>query len=261
MKASSRLAAPRASISFCGASQASTLPACISEMRSQRIPSFMKCVVTKIVTPCLRDRSISSSQKLSRATGSTPEVGSSRIRICGSCRTATASESRWRRPIGRSSASASRCGAEAESLDQLRRCAPSPSPAGGDRGARAGPGSGGRSARRRARTPASCSRGSCAPPCCRLRRSCRRASRSLRWAAAGPVSIFMVVDLPQPLEPRKPKISPRSIDSVTWSTAVKLPKRRVRPWASMAISALPAARGGIVELRVAACASLRAAAR
>ena len=44
-----------------------------------------------------------------------------------------------------------------------------------------------------------------------------------------PVSIFMVVDLPQPLEPRKPKISPRSIDSVTWSTAVKLPKRRVRP--------------------------------
>ena len=38
-----------------------------------------------------------------------------------------------------------------------------------------------------------------------------------------PVSIFIVVDLPQPLEPRKPKISPRSIDSVTWSTAVKVP--------------------------------------
>ena len=51
-----------------------------------------------------------------------------------------------------------------------------------------------------------------------------------------PVSIFIVVDLPQPLEPRKPKISPRSIDSVTWSTAVKLPKRRVRPCASIAIS-------------------------
>ena len=29
----------------------------MSEMRSQRIPSFMKCVVTKIVTPCLRERS------------------------------------------------------------------------------------------------------------------------------------------------------------------------------------------------------------
>ena len=30
-----------------------------------------------------------------------------------------------------------------------------------------------------------------------------------------PVSIFIVVDLPQPFEPRKPKISPRSIESVT----------------------------------------------
>ena len=59
-----------------------------------------------------------------------------------------------------------------------------------------------------------------------------------------PVSIFMVVDLPQPFEPRKPKISPRSIDSVTWSTAVKSPKRRVRPLASMAISgSLPRAAG------------------
>ena len=28
---------------------------------------------------------------------------------------------------------------------------------------------------------------------------------------SSPVNIFMVVDLPQPLEPRKPKISPRSI--------------------------------------------------
>ncbi len=45
-------------MSSCGASQASTLPACMSEMRSQRMPSFMKCVVTKIVTPCLRERSI-----------------------------------------------------------------------------------------------------------------------------------------------------------------------------------------------------------
>ena len=34
---------------------------------------------------------------------------------------------------------------------------------------------------------------------------------------------------------------------VTWSTAVKSPKRRVRPLASMAISALPAARGGMVS--------------
>src|SRR6476620_3190933 len=59
-----------------------------------------------------------------------------------------------------------------------------------------------------------------------------------------PVSIFMVVDLPQPFEPRKPKISPRSIDSVTWSTAVNLPNRQVRPCASMAIPARPGGRGG-----------------
>ncbi|CAM4054846.1 hypothetical protein COEX109129_06080 [Corallococcus exiguus] len=94
MKAVSRLSAFRASMSFWGLSAASTLPAFMREMRSQRIPSFMKCVVTKMVTPCLRDRSINSSQKLSRATGSTPDVGSSRMRICGPCSTATASESR-----------------------------------------------------------------------------------------------------------------------------------------------------------------------
>ena len=64
---------------------------------------------------------------------------------------------------------------------------------------------------------------------------------------SNPVSIFMVVDLPQPFEPRKPKISPRSIDSVTWSTATKLPNRRVKPLASIAISALPAGRGGMIN--------------
>ncbi len=52
----------------------------------------MKWVETKIVTPWLRDRSISNSQNRSRASGSTPEVGSSRISISGSCTTATASD-------------------------------------------------------------------------------------------------------------------------------------------------------------------------
>jgi hypothetical protein len=45
----------------------------------------------------------------------------------------------------------------------------------------------------------------------------------------------MVVVLPQPLEPRKPKISPRSMRKLTRSTAVKSPKRMVRPSASMAM--------------------------
>ncbi len=43
------------------------------------------------------------------------------------------------------------------------------------------------------------------------------------------------------------RFSPRSIESVTWSTAVKVPKRQVRPSASMAISVLPAGRGGMVS--------------
>ena len=104
MKASSSVAAPRAAISAAGVSVASTRPAFISEMRSQRSASFMKWVETKIVTPWLRDRSISSSQNPSRASGSTPEVGSSRISISGSCTIATASDSRWRMPSGRSPA-------------------------------------------------------------------------------------------------------------------------------------------------------------
>ena len=57
----------------------------------------------------------------------------------------------------------------------------------------------------------------------------------------------MVVVLPQPLEPRKPKISPRSIRKLTWSTAVKSPKRRVSPSASIATRRRSAARGGIAR--------------
>ena len=52
-------------------------------MRSQRAASFMKWVEMKMVTPCSRDCSISSRQNSSRASGSTPEVGSSRISSSG----------------------------------------------------------------------------------------------------------------------------------------------------------------------------------
>ena len=79
----------------------------MSEMRSQRIASFMKWVEMKIVMWSFRDRSMSSSQNSSRATGSTPDVGSSRINISGSWMIATASESRWRTPSGNLSASTS----------------------------------------------------------------------------------------------------------------------------------------------------------
>ena len=74
-------------------SQASTAPACINEIRSQRIASFMKCVETKIVTPLAAREVDQNSQNSSRATGSTPEVGSSSRSMSGSCNTATARES------------------------------------------------------------------------------------------------------------------------------------------------------------------------
>ena len=80
-------------------------PACISETRSQRSASFTKCVERKMVTPSSRDRRMSCSQKLSRAIGSTPDVGSSRISTSGRCSTAVASCRRWRTPRGSESGS------------------------------------------------------------------------------------------------------------------------------------------------------------
>src|SRR5579884_80157 len=57
-----------------------------------------------------------------------------------------------------------------------------------------------------------------------------RASPSV--GASSPQRMRMVVDLPAPLGPRKPKISPRATSSVTWSTAMNSPKRftRSRSW-------------------------------
>jgi hypothetical protein len=58
MNASSSLLMPRRCVSSFAVPTASTLPAFISEMRSQRSASFMKWVETKIVTPSSRDRLI-----------------------------------------------------------------------------------------------------------------------------------------------------------------------------------------------------------
>ena len=53
----------------------------------------------------------------------------------------------------------------------------------------------------------------------------------------------MVVDLPAPFAPRKPKISPCCTSSVMPSTATKSPKRLVRPSSSTAAAMASAARG------------------
>ena len=51
-----------------------------------------------------------------------------------------------------------------------------------------------------------------------------------------PVSICMVVVLPAPLGPRKPRISPRFNSRLMSSTTVCAPKRRDSPWAETVIS-------------------------
>ena len=62
MNVSSKVLLPRARMSAVGVSQASTLPACMSEIRSHRSASFMKCVEMKMVTLRSRDSLMSSSQ-------------------------------------------------------------------------------------------------------------------------------------------------------------------------------------------------------
>ena len=54
----------------------------------------------------------------------------------------------------------------------------------------------------------------------------------------------MVVDLPAPLGPRKPKISPRAMWKLTWSTATKSPNRLTRPSAIDLVELFAAARIG-----------------
>ena len=72
----------------------------MKEMRSQRAASFMKWVVTKMVILSSRDIRNRCRQNMSRAAGSTPDVGSSKISTSGRCRQAAASCSRWRMPSG-----------------------------------------------------------------------------------------------------------------------------------------------------------------
>src|SRR6185369_7664306 len=52
-----------------------------------------------------------------------------------------------------------------------------------------------------------------------------------------PVSICIVVVLPAPFGPRKPRISPRFNSMLTLLTAVWAPNLRERPWAETVISA------------------------
>src|ERR1035441_3808366 len=61
------------------------------------------------------------------------------------------------------------------------------------------------------------------------------------------VSILIVVVLPAPLEPSKPKTSPALTARVTASTAVNVPKRRVRAWISRTVSLIGTPKYGVNE--------------
>ena len=175
-------------------------------MRSQRSASFMKCVEMKIVTWSCRASAIRRRQKLSRATGSTPEVGSSRISSSGLRTMATASDRRWRTPMGRFSGSASR------TASRLKRAAISSTRANLGLGHVEQPGVQHQVLfhrqlavqREGLRHVADAAARVDVPRIDLLAEQPGAAS----LAGSRPVSIFMVVDLPQPFEPRKPKISP-----------------------------------------------------
>ena len=92
---------------------------------------------------------------------------------------------------------------------------------------------------------ATCSRPDCATFRSLASSGWPNSSASPSLAGNNPVSIFIVVVLPQPFEPTKPKISPRSIVKLTWSTAVKSPNRRVRSRAAMTGSVSTMRRGGM----------------
>ena len=101
-------------------------------------------------------------------------------------------------------------------------------------------GSGPRSGRHTARTSAPCSRGA------RELRPCRAAGRipatrpSPAVGLSSPQSIRNVVDLPAPLGPSSPKISPRDTSNEMSDAAVKSPKRLVSARASITGSDEPA---------------------
>ena len=135
--------------------------------------------------------------------------------------------------------------AQFEPRQARRRCA-APAPRGpGRRRGRRSAGSPAPTARHRARSAAPCSRCGRAP---RRGRAADPAPATRALPPDGrsrPHSMRKMVDLPAPFGPSRPKISPRATAKLTWSTAVKSPKRRTRSRTSIAGPVRrPALRGG-----------------
>ena len=108
------------------------------------------------------------------------------------------------------------------------------SPAAGRRPRRRTSGSRRPSCPRTARTSGTCSRSAAAPGRGGAPRPRRAPARCPDFGRRVPVSIRIVVVLPDPFGPRKPKTSPRGTSKSMPSTAVKSPKVLVRPRTEMA---------------------------
>ena len=137
---------------------------------------------------------------------STPAVGSSRKSTRGACSVASARPARWRTPAGRFSGRSRSASREREALAQR---APAPLELGGRRARR------GRRRTRRSRAARAPGRGSPSGPCSRCGRARGAGARMTSMPStsiapavgvSSPISMRIVVLLPEPLAPRKAKI-------------------------------------------------------
>src|ERR1700722_18133982 len=210
-----------------------------------RSASSSRWVVRKTVTPRSRSAVIRTFTSC-EATGSSPEVGSSRNMTCGSFSRLRASAARWRRPLDRfpakswarsprptaASASAIRCSRRGRPYSRAKNSRFSVTVS-----RRYRPGASGMIEMRwRISSALAGSSGSPAT------------TADPEVGAISVPRIRTVVVLPAPLGPRKPNTSPCATLNDTSATAVRAPKSLVRWLPSIAADLVGAALGGRVGL-------------
>src|SRR5580693_1674708 len=210
-----------------------------------RSASSSRWVVRKTETPRSRSAVIRMFTSC-EATGSSPEVGSSRNMTCGSFSRVRASAARWRRPLDRFPAkswarSVRLTAARASAIRCSRRGSPY-------------------SRAKKSRFSATVSR-RYRPGASGMIEMRWRISSALAGSSGSPATtadpdvgairvprIRTVVVLPAPLGPKKPNTSPRATRNDTSATAVREPKTLVRWLTSIAAAGPRAASGGRVGL-------------
>src|SRR5438874_7441412 len=203
-----------------------------------RPASARKWVQRSTVRPCSR-ASVAIRLTTSRvASGSSPEVGSSRNSTSGSCKRARANATRLRCPVERPCAFSPARPAMSKRSSMSRACR-SASTRDIPR-IRAGITTFSRSVRRSSRPAVSVStpvrRRTASPSATGSRPSTRLVPASGRRT---PLSNRTVVVLPAPLGPSSATTSPGATSNVSWSTAGRLANERVSPLVSIAACAIP----------------------